>query len=225
MKRKFKRFRRNLRKRIYKEISYKIILKSKKDILKTSLNVRPFLNDDKIFMPSDNWYNPILNARMSMAEIYISEGYINAALWMLTLIKLSNNNGRKNAYIYPAMFCFRQYIELIMKDTIRRFEQNEIGRSKNLGYHNLNELWIDLKQYIDYIDEEVNAIDKLILELQRIDGNSFSFRYLTERKAGRRIEFTFDEFVDVDELEIRMLQIYRFFEGLNSKSYEVENYC
>lgn len=196
---------------------------SRNDILSQSLYVRELRADDEIFVESDNWHNPILNAHESIAEIYISEGYINAALWMLSLIELSNDNGKKNSYIYPAMFCFRQYLELIMKFILRRHERYEGKEYKSLGCHDLVGLWNDIKSNIEQLDEEIEILDRLFVDLQEIDKNSFSFRYLTDKRSGERIKFSFKGFVDIGELKLRMLQLYRFFEGLHAKSYEMED--
>ena len=77
-------------------------------------------------------------------------------------------------------------------------------------------MWNNLKQYFDKHNPEVNNIERLILELNAYDSNGELFRYgssLTKRILNRIEEMPL---IDVDILYKRVIQLYRFFEGINS---------
>ena len=82
--------------------------------------------------------------------------------------------------------------------------------------HNLSNLWRDLKQYIEPKDEEVDRIGKLIEELNAADEDGTLFRYnefLTNSIKNKEIT---RPLIDIDKLYLRVLQIYNFFEGINT---------
>ena len=196
------------------------------DYLSDCFYVEPLKEGDKLFIESDDMSDSFLNRSKANNEIVMPEAYINTALWLLDLIKLSNNNLVKDGYIFPALYCFRHYLELIMKDSIHYFKVNnsEIS-SEELGYdgkHGLIKLWEILKVYL-HNDCEVNMVDKLITQLNEFDKGSTSFRYPFDYDNRNKIiiEYTYPPMmINIYELKKRMLQLYSFFEGVNSLSRE-----
>ena len=142
----------------------------------------PQKNDVLIKKPSD--YSSLSMVRQSnnLKEILIPEGYYTIAIDTLIKAQNSNNNITKDSLIFPILFCFRHYLEIIMKDTIRKFKiaNNEIT-PEQIGYdkeHSLLTIWNQLKKYIQQTQTvECQAFEKLINEINRIDNKSFSFRY------------------------------------------------
>ena len=116
------------------------------------------------------------------------------------------------------MFCFRQYLELSMKDSIlrlRNFRKTAFRGENNLEHHNLLSLWNELKKYFDVNDTTVKYVGNLINEFQNVDEKGTLFRYNellsksicnTERRM---------PLIDVDNMYMRILQMYSFFEGIN----------
>ena len=116
------------------------------------------------------------------------------------------------------MFCFRQYLELTMKDSLLRFRlwRNSLSRGEaNLDGHNLSILWRDLKQYIGAKDKEVKRIEKLVEELNSMDEDGTLFRYNEFLTKSIKNKEKTRPLIDVDLLYLRILQMYRFFEGVN----------
>lgn len=199
----------------------RMIALTRKDYLMESLDVAPLKEGDRLFNESNDISDSCFNRSKDNNEVVMPEAYINTALWLLDLIKLSDNNLVKDGYIFPALYCFRHYLELIMKDSIHYFKENrgEIS-SEELGYegkHGLLELWKLLKVYL-HSDCEVNMIGQLIKELQELDKGSTRYRYPFDYdyKNTIIIEYTNSSMmINVSELKNRMLQLYRFFEGVN----------
>ena len=201
----------------------KMIALTKNDYLLECLNVEPLKEDDKLFVESENLSDSFLNRSKKNNEIVMPNAYINTALWLLDLIKLSHNNLVKDGYIFSALYCFRHYLELIMKDSIHYFKLNrgEIS-SDELGYsdkeHGLFNLWNSLRNFLDD-NNQVKRICKIIKEMDDIDKSSTAFRYAFNHNNGRIVEYDYPAtMIDVSELKKRVLQLYNFFEGINHLS-------
>ena len=149
----------------------------------------------------------------------IQDGYASASAILLTLVRLSNDRYMRECYIYPALFCFRQYLELTMKDSIlylRLKRKNVNSGESNLEGHDLLKLWENLRMYFDVNDSQVENVRRIIDELNSVDSNGELFRYgssLTKKVLDKDMEMPL---IDVDILFNRIVQLYNFFEGVNS---------
>ena len=151
--------------------------------------------------------------------MYIQNGYASSSALLLTIIRLSNNRYFRECYIFPALFCLRQYLELTMKDSILFFRLRRkmaYAGESNLEGHDLALLWNNLKMYFDKYDSQVNNIERLIIEFNSFDSNGELFRYgssLTKKVLNKDVDIPL---VDIDILYNRVIQLYSFFEGVNS---------
>ena len=228
MKRKKKyQFKKQFIKSIERGCMQKMIALTKKDYLSECLYIEPLKDGDRLFVESEDISDSFLNRSKKNNEIVMPEAYINTALWLLDLITLSDNNFVKDGYIFPALYCFRHYLELIMKDSIHYFKLNrrEIS-SDELGYsdkeHGLFNLWNSLRNFLDD-NNQVKRICKIIKEMDDIDKSSTAFRYAFNHNNGRIVEYDYPAtMIDVSELKKRVLQLYNFFEGINHLS-RIEN--
>ena len=227
MKKRKKRY--QIKKQFIKTINRqsfkKMIALTKKDYLSECIYVDPLKEGDKLFIESDDMSDSFLNRSIDNNEIVIPKAYINTALWLLDLIKLSNNNLMKDGYIFPALYCFRHYLELIMKDSIHYFKVNRGNISSDeLGYsdneHCLFNLWNSLRHFINDESPQIRRVCKLIKELDELDKGSTTFRYAyNHNKEEKIIEYNFPAtMIHVNELKKRMMQLYCFFEGINHLS-------
>jgi len=198
---------------IKKQLQRELYLLSKKDIDSFDTNI-PHLNDnDSLFVKRDEG-----NVSYIDSDMYIQNGYASTSAILLYLISLSNDRYLREFYIYPVMFCFRQYLELTMKDSILYFRlKRKVAYSgeSNLGGHDLLVLWNNLKLYFDITDSEVKSVHRIITELNTVDNNGELFRYgssLTKKVLDKNVEMPL---IDVSILFTRIIQLYRFFEGIN----------
>ena len=227
MKKRKKRyqFKKQFIKTIKRQSLEKMIALTKKDYLSECIYVEPLKEGDMLFIESNDMSDSFLNRSKANNEIVMPEAYINTALWLLDLIKLSNNNLVKDGYIVPALYCFRHYLELIMKDSIHYFKVNRGNISSDeLGYgdneHCLFNLWNSLRNFINDESPQIRRVCKLIKELDEIDKGSTTFRYAYNHNKERKIiEYNFPAtMIHVNELKKRMMQLYCFFEGINHLS-------
>lgn len=216
-KKRKKRTRYQLKRRykdaIKKQLQRELYLLSKKDIDSFDTNI-PHLNDnDSLFVKRDEG-----NVSYIDSDMYIQNGYASTSAILLYLISLSNDRYLRECYIYPVMFCFRQYLELTMKDSILYFRLKRkmaYSGESNLGGHDLLVLWNNLKLYFDITDSEVKSVHRIITELNTVDNNGELFRYgssLTKKVLDKNVEMPL---IDVSILFTRIIQLYRFFEGIN----------
>lgn len=110
--------------------------------------------------------------------------------------------------IYPALFCYRQSLELFLKTILERFGQ----RSKNT--HDLKELWANFLRLLNERGQEesvgLRAVEKLILEMHEADRKSDAFRFSTD-SSGALFAFG-DRRLDLNRLAIAMSGLQNFFE-------------
>lgn len=199
---------------IRKQLEQELFVLSQMDIDSLDGTIASLNNDDTLFIKHDN--NP---SCCIDSDMYIQNGYASSSAILLTLIRLSKNRFIRECYIYPALFCLRQYLELTMKDSILFFRLRRkmvYAGESNLEGHNLALLWKNLKMYFDKHDSQVNNIERLITELNSFDSNGELFRYgssLTKKVLDMNVEMPY---IDVDILYDRIIQLYSFFEGVNS---------
>lgn len=184
---------------------------SSKDVDKLSTNIPVLKKNDKLFVETDNVNNPRIIPNAKDNELYYEYGYINATLMLLNNIEFCKSYLRKDSYIYPALFCFRQYLENMMKIIILKHDKNGIT---GLG-HNLTKCWDRLVSYIDDLDDVVLGIGNIIKELQDVDCHASAFRYTGAlNDCYKQFSRFKSNYIDVNELRNRILQTYRFFDGL-----------
>ena len=198
---------------IKKQLQRELYLLSKKDIDSFDMNIPPLTNNDSLFVKREEG-----NQYYVDSDMYIQKGYASTSAILLNLISLSNDRYLRECYIYPVMFCFRQYLELTMKDSIlycRLRRRVAYSGESNLEGHDLLVLWDNLKMYLDKNDSEVKNVHRILRELNTVDNNGELFRYgssLTKKVLNKDIEMPL---IDIDMLLTRIIQLYRFFEGIN----------
>ena len=140
---------------------------------------------------SADWtLNACVNYLHNPLILYI-EGYKKAADKLIQEVK--KESIYLDILVYPILFLYRQYIELQLKHLIQESKtllEKKKGNS-SLTHHNLLDLWNSVNSHMRDIIEEYNyneikeyitkedikKINEIIREFDKIDPNSFSFRY------------------------------------------------
>lgn len=115
--------------------------------------------------------------------VLYSMGYKRAG--DLLVRHVSADRGDADALVYPIVFCYRQYLELTLKDLLmeaRRYyridESFKAEHSLLLPWHPLRALlerrWPDRPKELDAVEENLRQFDE-------VDERSFAFRYATTR--------------------------------------------
>ena len=139
---------------------------------------------------------------------------------------MTNSNGIRDGLIYPALFSFRHYLELTMKDSLNYFSlhSSHVAKEVQDRDHNLKNLWKALLPHIG-TGEVVDIMQKLIYEVNNIDPTSETFRYpyeIDENSNKRLPHIDQTRLNDVVKLKSVMLKMYRFLDGINSLAYDFE---
>lgn len=206
---------------------------------------KPLESDDKLFIPKtglDKDYssiNRLTDGNNDHQFFLMIEGYKDSAFELLEnlIVKKDIDWLSLDSKIFPIIFIFRQFLELILKQTLRfeKLIKKEI-KSDELGFnttHSLQDLWKDLKPIVqsryknydqktqDELFEKDGIIDNLILELESLDSGSFAFRYPFEKpkKGSKKITYSLPEMtIDLKNLKDKMEKLTFYFEGINEQA-------
>ncbi len=141
---------------------------------------------DHFFKVSDNGRNTVLALNRCERRRNVINGYRQAA--ELLAARVEEGRGFDDNLVFPLIFTFRHVFEISMKEIIEVGGWREgITLSKTEKNHQLLPLWDKTKKVLSSMDllnwgVEDATIDRLMRELKRIDENSFSFRYHTNKK-------------------------------------------
>jgi len=198
---------------------------------RANINDKLFLDGDKSTGYSYTSINCVKGHLNENGLFFIIEGYRETT--NLLLEKLVDNKPEDwlkiDSLIFPLLFNFRHYLEIIIKDTIRYYRlynkeifSNEIGFLKE---HSLTELWKVLSPYLksNYenevsMDTDSKAIENLLIEFDSIDKGSFSFRYPfnSNSKINGEIVFSVGAMtIDLNNLASTIKKMISYFEGIN----------
>ncbi len=203
---------RKLCKQYKKQVLASIFRLSQKDVEELSMYSSPLKKGDKLFVESNNPNDPKL-VMSSANDIYFEQGYASTAVFLLNTVEYSKNYLKKDSYVYPALFCLRMYLEIIMKLILSNYEIKFSGNG-----HTLMKSWEKVKEIIDEKsnDEQIETVEKLLVEIDAFDPMATAFRY--PGKLNKRCEKHNSDMVcmlvDIKILRERFLQLYRFFDGL-----------
>lgn len=206
------------------------------EALKEFKHVGTLESSDKLFKCSKDILDPMNLTDINLLRGMIPTAYINVALSIIRfiimtkkgMIKKKHTMLLRDEYIYPALFCFRLYLELKIKDSIQSFsEKSKVGEVIQYPTtHNLSSLWNVLSPHIEDKDNDYNIITSLIEEFQKYDAKSVRFRYpfgstTITGKNDKIIEKHPDcniDLIDVENLYELMLKIYQYIEKINLKA-------
>jgi hypothetical protein len=171
------------------------------------------------------------DATNSTALLLLIEGYREAAFKLLSELTQNHNNdwSKIDSFIYPALYVYRHYLELILKDTLRyyRLLKDEISADQTgfVNQHSLLELWKELKHYLENtVGHEVdsalnrNIAEKLLTEFDNKDKGSFAFRYpfnATKLFTAPATTSLNSFSVDLINLKNTCKKLSNYFEGIN----------
>lgn len=141
--------------------------------------------NDKLFKSDFDWQNnACLNYLSDNWWPYVA-GYKRAADLLVEYVKDTHRN--QDILVYPIVFLYRQYLELLLKQIIqdgsRLLDMNQT-LPKN---HKINNLWeqsrkILIKVWPDADLNDLNTIEQCINQLSETDPFSTAFRYPTDKE-------------------------------------------
>lgn len=189
----------------------KLSKKDSKEAFDEQVSNAPELTENSFFLDTSNPNDPLFNRANALRPTLCIEGYVRSATILIDEIAKSNDNLVKDSLLYPALHNIHQFIELILKDTISNYN-NEAEYQRT---HNLNTLW---NNYVDVCslnsnDNKVKIIGEIINEFNNLSDRSMAFRYPYTNNQSTSIQR-----INPQYLKERLLQVYRFLDGIYSQS-------
>lgn len=208
-----------------KRLFSKMVLISRKEIDSLVDCIPVIENHDHFFevQSCDNY--SYFNSEDYDNNLLMIRGYASTALFFMKIIRSSGSKYVKSCYIAPCLYCFRHYVELILKVTLWYYSRYgySIDISELNEEHNIVALWDKLLPLTGRKDEKTRNIGRLLHELSDIDKSGTTFRYSYHFTKKDRIQNEpLNMRIDNNKLYTRMLQIYHFLQGLND---EIEAGC
>lgn len=138
---------------------------------------------DEVFAEAADWQ---MNACLNWGGgLMYALGYRTGADALIE--RVAETGMDQDALVYPIVFCYRQYLELLLKDVIvearKYYDVDEPVRQT----HPLHPLWQDLRPLLErrWPDDsrELDAVEDALRQFDAVDRQSFAFRYPRTKKG------------------------------------------
>lgn len=218
-------FKKKFVKTIERRVVRQLIMLSKKDTPEEFWKIGALKKTDRFFKDSENLNDTFINRGTMINEAHFPDSYFYTSMLLITMMQITNSNSIRDGLIYPALFSYRHYLELTLKETLNLFEysghlvEEVINRE-----HSLAKLWNKLSPHIDE-GEDKDIVRNLVFELNRVDPNGELFRYPYEiGKEGYKLTSSLPSGIfEIRTLKETMINVYRFLDGINTLAYEYSN--
>lgn len=155
------------------------------------------MNQIKSYVP-DLSYIATIGWQKNLSEDYYAFGYIASfkdAGDILVEQKVPD------LFIYPIMFCYRQYLELILKNVyFRRKTTEEYTDFIKKVSHDLCKSWDNVKLLLinDLKKKHIDFIEYVVMYFNKLDPSSYTFRYEYNKEMERNID---DKYIDTKKVK------------------------
>lgn len=220
-------FKKKFIKTIERRVVRQLIMLSKKDTPEEFWKIGVLKKSDRFFNDSENLNDTFINRGTIINETHFPDSYFYTSMLLITMMQITNSNSIRDGLIYPALFSFRHYLELTLKETLNLFEcSGHLSEEVILREHSIQKLWNKIKTF-PLIDDgpEIEIVQNLLFEFNRIDPNGELFRYPYEiGKEGYKLTSSLPSgLYEIRTLKETMIKVYRFLDGINTLAYEYSN--
>lgn len=132
--------------------------------------------------------------------------------------------GLLNVHAIPAVFLFRHFVELSLKDLILTALPLNDEPPAFVEGHKLSVLWTQLRTLIESADlpganDDLDTVEEMITELETVDPGSMSFRYPVDRasKANRPLLTKEFEYFDMRVFRDQATRLANWFGGCGTQ--------
>ncbi len=198
----------------------KMVLFSRHDIESLEDKIPAIEVGDHFFENAETGNYSCFNSEEYDNNLLMTRGFASASIFFLRIIGCSESKYLKACYIAPCLYCFRHYVELTLKDTLWHYSRcgYDVDIKDLNDEHNLATLWDKLLPLSGKKDERTRIIGRFLHEISDVDKSGTTFRYSYHFSKDNRIQnIPLNMKIDNKLLYVRMLQVYRFLEGLNDE--------
>lgn len=148
------------------------------------------------------------------------EGYKRSADILIYDAIQSKNIAVIDTVIYPVCFLYRQYLELVMKNILIYYTEEDAVTGIKSGQHNLMKLWGLIEPYMKIEASNGELMDisnakSYIEQFDKMDRSSFTFRYPINKDL--RGILPGEKRINLVNLKEGMEELYNFFSGVEGK--------
>jgi hypothetical protein len=161
----------------------------------------------------DHWNNAMLRVPEATFSTVAEGMYLSAKL---TVEHVNRTGTHQDFLIYPAAFCYRQFIELAMKDILRNGKQLLQEPGDYLQSHDLKPLWEGVRPILEKVwpegpKKDLNNVWAIIKQFHDVDPKSDAFRFPEGKKGEKPLKH-------ISHINLRILgsvmeKLYNFFGG------------
>ncbi len=96
--------------------------------------------------------------------------------------------GLEDLYVFPILFLYRQYLELLLKNMYFKYSEDTIQEKKDFvkrNGHKISPYWRKCKHLLcrnETSSDNIDKIDSLVNKFEQIDEHSFTFRYYLDKE-------------------------------------------
>lgn len=184
---------------------------------------------DSIFAPSNNYkHNACFHFVHNKMNLY-ADGYLYAAETLIdSVISSADRVNYIDAKVYPILFLYHHHVELRLKDIISKGNSLLDKDDKFPQHHDIYELWCVAKKIICKINEHskdkqpVNAVERVIKELVKIDRDAMGYRYPYDKEGNLLLKDINN--LNLDSLCRTMKKITTFLDAVGEQIYVYLDY-
>jgi len=139
-----------------------------------------------LFVRGSDWQNNAMLGWTPFPMDLYATGYKNAADGLL--FALANRRASLDSVIYPLVFLYRQGLELQLKLMLPLARRLADVPDRSDHSHSLMPMWNELRALVEQLvpvdgDKELPAMEDFIQQMDKVDPQSFAFRYPTTKKG------------------------------------------
>lgn len=166
---------------------------------------------DFIFNNNNLAYTAQYGWQKEFGDISFTFGYINSYKEAADVLV---EERVPDLYIFPIMFCYRQYLELLFKNICQHhMKKKDYKDFVHDVSHDLSKIWPYAKSFLisEINNDMIDFIEQSVMFFYALDPNSYTFRYEKDKKLKRSIKQDFlmintlnlKEYIDKVDLYLR----------------------
>lgn len=149
-------------------------------------------------------------------DIYAA-GYKRAA--DILVLHVMENGRDLDTVIYPAMYLYRHYIELRLKELVDSGANLLRDDAPKTRTHDIIDLWEKFRKIADKIfcgddKQEIVAIERIVREFREMDKSGFCFRYPFDTHGNKTLQGV--KYISLPDVMLVMEKIEIFLEGCST---------
>jgi len=177
----------------------------------------------KLFQETNDYYGFAHYGWRTKSDFYgYIKGYKEAGDLVVEVAVTSNDIAKLDAYIFPIVFNYRQFLELSLKSLYLEYsEEDKDSKTTSINHasHNLIRMWNKLEHiFISINTSEVHKqmiedVKSYVFQFQEFDNNSFTFRYPLTKNLDPTLKE--ENRLDLRNLRARISELSNFFDGID----------